>query len=141
MFIQPETILGPVFPEVENYAVELAAARESYEEYDDDAAATVALDAATGVEAAARKLFLFCAALAAIVSPIVYYTIPKKMMWLKYLILGVLSIAVVVTAYVWYVTYSDMQAWAQASADATAAADNAAALDAEELTDEELLAA
>ena len=126
MFVQPETILGPVFPEVENYAVELASSRESYEEYDDDAAAAVALDAATGIEAAARKLFLFCAAIAAIVSPIVYYTIPKKMAWLKYLILGVLSLAVVVTAYVWFVTYSDMQAWAQATDDAAAAAEQIA---------------
>ena len=126
VLVQPVTILGPIFPEVENYDVELKSSQEAYDEYDDDAAATVALDAATGIEAAARKLFLFCAAIAAIVSPIVYYTIPKKMAWLKYVILGVLNVAVIITAYVWYVTYSDMTAWAEAAADANAAAEQIA---------------
>lgn len=126
VLVQPVTILGPIFPEVENYDVELKSSQEAYDEYDDDAAATIALDAATGIEAAARKLFLFCAAIAAIVSPIVYYTIPKKMAWLKYLILGVLSLAVVVSAYVWYLTYYDMNVWAMASAGAEATAEQAA---------------
>lgn len=133
-FIAPVTILGPLFPETENYAVELASSVESYNEYEDDAAAAVALDAAVGIEAAARKFFLYVLGIAIITAPLIYYALPKKMAWLKYVLLGVIGLVAVTAAYVWYVAYTELSviadtAEAVAANMAAIAEEEAAALD------------
>lgn len=125
----PLIVLGPIFPEVESYDVELKAAAEGYNEYQDHMAPMIALDAAAGIEAAARKFFLFVLGVSIITAPLIHYAMPKKMAWLRYVLLGIIGIVAAVAGYVWYVTYSNMTAISEL---ADAAAANMAELEAVE---------